>query len=93
MPQAIFELSFHAGTGLQKTDIESKQGNVFKRRWHIAFGNTQRKSLDNGGFTDARLAGQDGIILTAAHQDIDNLPYLFVAPGYGINFTLARFFG
>ena len=38
LAQTLFELAFHAGAGLQQTDIEVTQDNVPQCRWHITGG-------------------------------------------------------
>ena len=50
-----------------------------QRRRHVARGDAQRQPFDDGGLADARLAGEDRIVLPAAHQDVDHLADLEVA--------------
>ena len=48
-------------------------------RWNIARGDAQRKAFDHGGLADAGFAREDGVVLAATHQDVDDLPYLGIA--------------
>ena len=42
-------------------------------------GDAQREALDHGGLAHPGLAGEDGVVLAPAHQDVDDLPDLLVA--------------
>ena len=42
--------------------------------------NRERKALDHRGFSNTRLAGQNRIVLTTAHQDVHDLADLGIAP-------------
>ena len=56
-----------------------------KRRRHVAIGDAHGEALDHGGLSDARLAGEDGVVLAAAREDIDDLPDLEIAAQHGID--------
>ena len=77
--QAVLELALHARAGLQQAEIEGAQRHVAQRRRHVAGGDAQREAFDDGGLADARLAGEDRVVLPAARQDVDDLPDLEVA--------------
>jgi len=47
------------------------------------------KTFDHGGVPHPRLAGEDGIVLPPAHQDIHELPDLLVAPDDGVDLAVA----
>ena len=51
-----------------------------------------REAFRHGGFADTRLAGENGIVLAAAHENVHALPDFLVATDDGINFTFADFF-
>ena len=90
LPQAVLELTLHAGAGLQQSDVERVERHLLERRRHIAARQPQREALDDSRLTDASLARQNGIVLPSPHQDVDDLPNLFVPPGDGIDLALAR---
>ena len=51
------------------------------------------EALDDGRLTDARLAGQDRVVLPPPHQDIDHLPDFLVAADDRIDLAIARLLG
>jgi hypothetical protein len=59
-------------------------------RRHVALGETEREAFDDRRLADARLAGEDGVVLPAAHEDVDDLPDLFVAAGNRVELALPR---
>ena len=70
-----------------------QQRDVLQRGRHVAAREPQREAFDDGGFADARLAGEDRIVLPAAHQDVDDLPDLLVAADDRIDLAFARLLG
>ena len=48
------------------------------------------ESLDHCGLAHPGLAGQDGVVLPPAHQDVDDLPNLLVAPHDRIHLAISR---
>ena len=61
---------------------------VAQRRRHIAAGQAKGKALDHRSLAHAGLAGQNGIVLPPAHQNIDHLTNLLIAAEHRID--LAR---
>ena len=57
---------------------------------HVALGDPEREPLDDGRLADARLAGQDRVVLAAADQDIDHLADLGLAADHRVDFSLPR---
>ena len=53
-------------------------------------GDPQREALDHRGLADAGLAGEDRVVLPAAHQDVDDLADLLVAADDRVDLALAR---
>jgi len=49
----------------------------------VAFGDLLRQTLDDGCFADARLTDQDGIVLGAAAENLDDAFEFIVAPDHG----------
>jgi len=66
------------------------RSSVLQRRRDIAADDPQGEPLDHGGLPDAGLTGQDGVVLPAAHQDVDDLADLLVAPDDGIDLAGPR---
>ena len=93
LAQAVLELALHAGAGLQQADVEGAQRHVLERRRHVARGDALGEALDDGGLADAGLAGEDGVVLAAAHEDVDDLADLLVAPDDGVDLALAGLLG
>ena len=60
---------------------------------HIAGRETQRKPLDNRGFANACFARENRIVLTAPHENVDDLPNLFVAANDRVDLTVCGLLG
>ena len=88
--QTRFELPFHPCARLQHADIKQPQLNVNQRLRHVATGDTQCQAFDHGSFTYTSFTGQQWVILATAHQDIDHLADLFVAPDNRIDLAITR---
>jgi len=88
--QAIFKLPLHRCARLQQGQVQNTQIHIPQRFWHIAISNPLGKPFDHGCLPDPGFTGQDGIVLAAAHQDIDHLPYLSITPDNRINCTNQR---
>ena len=86
--EAVFEFAFDAGTGLQQAQIERPQGDVLESVGHIARGDPQGKTFDDGRLADPCLAGEDRIVLAAAGENVDDLPHFGVAAEHRIDLSL-----
>ena len=69
--QAILELAAVLGAGDQRAHVELDKVAVAQGARHVAGHDTLGDALDDGGFTDARLADEHGVVLGAAGQDLD----------------------
>jgi hypothetical protein len=78
---------------LQQTDVEHLQRHIAQLWRHVAAREPQREAFDHCRFADARLAGEDRVVLAAAHQDVDDLADLLVAAGDRIDLAVARLLG
>ena len=56
-----------------------RSATFLQRRRHVAGGDPQGEALDDGRLADARLAGEDRVVLPAAGEDVDDLADLGVA--------------
>ena len=57
---------------------------------HIARLDLTRQPFDDGGLADAGVADQDGVVLGAPRQNLDDAHDFFVAPDHGVDLALAR---
>ena len=64
-----------------------------QRGRHVAGQDAVHEAFDDGGFADAGLAGEDGVVLAAAHEDVHALADFLVASDDRVNLAFARFFG
>src|SRR5581483_9521204 len=87
--EAIFKLALDAGAGLQQAQVERADIDVAQRRRHIARDDLQGEAFDHGGLAHARLAREDGVVLAAAREDIDDLANLEIAADDRVDFPLA----
>ena len=83
--EAVLELALHARAGLQQAEIEAAHRYILERLRHVARGDAQGEAFSRRGFSDARLARENRIVLTAAHQDVDHLANLGVAPEHRVH--------
>ena len=88
--QPVLEFAFDAGPCLQKSHVQHAKQDVAQRRRHIPLGDFESKSLHDGGLADAGLAGEDGIVLAAAREDVDHLAYFKVAAEDRVNLPFLR---
>ena len=71
--QAVLEFTFDPGASLQKGQVQGSDSDIFEDVGYIALRDAKRETFDHSGFSDACLTHQDGIVLTAAGEDIDHL--------------------
>src|SRR5579863_1604811 len=86
--QTVLELAFDARAGLEQRQVERSYRDVAQRRRNIAVGDAQCEPFDDRRLADARLTGENGIVLATPHQDVDHLADFEVAPEHGIDFAL-----
>src|SRR4051812_41626919 len=79
LAEPLLELAFHAGAGLEEADVEGAQRYIFEGGWDVAGDDSEGETFDDGGFADAGFAGEDGVVLPAAHEDVDDLSDFLVA--------------
>ena len=88
--QSVLELPFHAGAGLEQPDVQDPELHVLEGGRHVTLSDPQREALGDRGFPHAGLAGENGVVLSPPHQDVDDLPDLLVAARDGIDGARAR---
>ncbi|MGY3470862.1 hypothetical protein ACVW0I_007733 [Bradyrhizobium sp. LM6.11] len=91
--QPLLELAAIFRAGDQRTEVQRQQLLVLQALRHIAIDNAQRQALGDGGFADAGLADQNGIVLGPARQHLDRTADLLVAADDRIELAVARRLG
>ncbi|KAF5029070.1 hypothetical protein DSECCO2_652460 [anaerobic digester metagenome] len=87
--QPLLKLATVFCTRDQRAHIQRKNCLVAQRFRHVATYDALGKPLRNGGFADARLADEAGVILGFARENADDVSDFVVPPNYGIQFVLA----
>ena len=77
--QALLELAAVLGAGDQRADVERDDAAVAQRLGHVAGDDALGEALGDRGLADAGLADQDGVVLGAAREDLDDAADLVVA--------------
>ena len=72
------------GAGDQRAHVKRENGFVFQAFRHVAAHNALRQTLGNGGFADARLADENGVVFRFAGEDADDVPDLHVTADHGV---------
>ena len=91
--QTLLEFTFHARPGLESGDVQFEQAYILQRRRNIARNDLVGETFGHCGLAHARFAGEDGVVLATAHENIDDLTGLLVPPDDGIDFSGSRLFG
>ena len=91
--QPVFEFALYASPSLQQSEIKGADRHILQRWRNIALGDAKRKSLDHRRLSHSRFAGQNGIVLTAAGQDVDDLADFKISPQNGIDLAGPGVFG
>ena len=91
--EPVLELALHPGAGLQQAQVQAAQGDVLQDRRHVAGDDAQGEALDHRGLADARLAGEDRVVLPPAGQDVDDLTDLRIATQHRIDLAGPRLGG
>src|SRR5262249_6414328 len=78
--EPLLEFAAHAGPSLKQTQIERSHGDSGQRRWHGALDDAPGKALNNGRFPNTGVTSENRVVLTPAHQDINDLADLCFPP-------------
>jgi hypothetical protein len=90
--QPLLELALHLGAGQEAADVQRQDAAVPEVLRHGAVDDALGQALDDHRLADARLADQDGVVLLATREDLDQAVGLAVpaddrvqlaAPGLG----------
>ena len=85
--EAVFELAFDASACLQQGEIEAVNVDALQGRRDISADNAVGEAFNDGGLAHAGFAGEDGVVLAAAHEDVDHLANFYIATEDGVDFT------
>ena len=91
--EAVFELAAIFCSGQHRTEIERDHALVLQSFGHVAGDDSLREAFDDGGFADAGLADEHGIIFRAARENLDDAADFFVASDDRIELAAAGLFG
>src|ERR1039458_1868177 len=83
--QPVLELSFNSCARLQQRQVETVYMNAHQCRRNIAADKAIGKTLHDSRLADAGLSGQNRIVLTPPHENVDHLTNLLVAPQHRVN--------
>ena len=87
--EARFELAAHARASQQGTYIQAENAHHLQTGRYLFRSDGQRQSFDHGGLSDTGLTGEQGIVLSAAQQDVGHGANLVLAPNYRVKLPLA----
>src|SRR5258708_3170856 len=76
---SILEFPFHASAGLEEPKVQSSQDDPSESGRNVTGRDPECEAFHHRGFADTGFAGQDWVVLAAAHQNINDLPNLFIA--------------
>ena len=88
--EPVLEFTLHARARLQQAQVERAERDILQRLRHIAVGDPLGESFDHGRFADARLAGEDRVVLPPSREDVDDLPHLGLAAPHRIDLARLR---
>ena len=86
--QALLELAAVLRAGDQGADVERDDAAVAQLLGHVAGDDALGEALGDRGLADAGLADQDGVVLGAAGEDLDDAADLVVAADDGVELAL-----
>ena len=87
--QALLELAAVLRAGEQRADVERDDAAVAQRLGDVAGDDALGEALDDRGLADAGLADEDGVVLRAAAEDLDDAADLVVAADDGVEAAVA----
>ena len=88
--QTFLEFAFHRRAGLKQAEIQRTKASAQQRGRNITGNDFLCKAFDDCRFADAGFAGQDRVVLAAAHQNVDDLANFFVPADDRIEFLCPR---
>ncbi len=90
---ALLELAAVLGAGDHHGQVEDDDAAVAQQLGDVAIDDQLGQALDDGGLADAGLAEQDGVVLGAAAEDLDDALDLVLPADDRVELALAGQFG
>ena len=87
--EAVFEFAAELGAGDHRAEVEGDDAFCCAAVGHVAGDDALREAFDDGGFADAGLADEHGIVLGAAAEHLHDAADLFVAADDGVELAAA----
>ena len=87
--QAVLELAAVLGARDEGAEVERHDALVLERLGDVALDDALGEALDDRGLADAGLADEDGVVLGAAGEDLDDAADLVVAADDRVELALA----
>ena len=91
--EAVFKLAAIFCAGEHGAEVKRDDALVAQALGHVAGDDAAGEAFDDGGFAHAGFANEDGVVLGAAAQDLNDAADLFVAADDGVELAAAREFG
>ena len=91
--QALLKIATVLRTGQQCRHVQHQNALVFQAVGHLAVDDALRQTLNDRGFTHARLTDQHRIVFAATLQNLDRAANLVVAANHRIELAAAGAFG
>ena len=88
--EPVLEFALHARARLQQAQVERAERDVLQRLRHVAIGDPLGESFDDCRLADARLAGEDRVVLPSSREDVDDLPHFGLAAPHRIDLARLR---
>src|SRR3989338_5664926 len=88
--EPLLKLAAILGASDQKAQIKRDQFFLFERFGNLALCHAQRKPLHNSGLAHASFADEDGVVLRAARQYLNNAGDFIVPPDDRVQFVFPR---
>ena len=83
--EALLELATELGAGQEGTHIERPDAAAAQALRHVAGDDALGEALRDRGLADARVADQDGVVLGAAREHLNDAADLIVAADHGVD--------
>ena len=87
--QPLLELAPVLGAGHHRAQVEGHDAAVLEPLGDVALDDAAGQALDDGGLAHARLADEDGVVLGAAGEDLDDPADLLVAADDRVELAVA----
>ena len=87
--QALLKLAAVLCTGHQSAHVQAEHGAILQVFGHIATHDALRQTLGDGGFTNAGLTDEAGVVFGLTGQDTDHIADLLISTNDGVQLLLA----